>query len=351
MIKKLLLLLIWFIVIPFILGKIFIKKENKKYLFRWTMGVILEMAIFFVIAIPMVLLKQKFSLLVKTYVAVLICFFIIAVLVNILKLKKQNKKITNLFNELKEETIEDLKKFVKGITVFQIIAIIVVAGQIYEKIAYANINNDDVSFVGLSVEMIEKDSMYLNPDGTLISRRALAPISAFYATIGTLLDTHSTIVTHTIMPILFLVMAYNVYYELAIRLFKNKEKDYIYIFLIILGILNVFSFDIKGANRYLLLYTWFGRSLLAGIFLPLIWAISLDAMDKSSNNIKDWGVIFTSVLAGLLGSQMGIVLFPIPVAVLGFINSIKDKKLSYLIKSLICIIPAIIIGLLYIEIK
>ena len=348
MIKKLLLFTIWLIIIPFIMGKVFVKENNPKKLYRWTLGIVFEMAIFFVIAIPMVLLKKTFSFLVMIYTISIVCVTLICLTVEIFKIRTHKKNIINdFFKNLKE----DLKNMLKGISVIQLIAILIIAGQVYEKIAYANINNDDVSFVGLSVKMIETDSMYLNANGKLISRRALAPISAFYSTFAILLDTHVTIVTHTVMPVVFLIMAYVVYYEFAIKLFKNNDKDTVYIFLILLAILNVFAFDIKGANRYLLLYTWFGRSLLAGIFLPLIWAISFDAMDKSSNNIKDWGIICVTVLAGLLGSQMGIVLLPIPVTVLGFVNSVRERKLSYLVKSLICIIPSLIIGLLYIKIK
>ena len=345
MIKKLLLFLIWLVIIPFIIGKTFIKKNEKKYLYRWMLGIVLEMAVFFVIAIPMVLLKKSFSLLVTSYTQLLIILTIIRFILNVFGFKRQKKKIKEVINE----HASVLKTFVKGINVFQILAIIIITGQVYEKFAYTNINNDDVSFVGLSVQMIENDSMYLNSNGKLISRRALAPISAFYSTFAVLLDSHVTIVTHTVMPMVFVVMAYVVYYEFGLKVLKNKES--VYIFLIILGILNIFAFDVKGANRYLLLYTWLGRALLAGIFLPLIWTVSFDAMDKESNCIKDWGIICISVLSGLLGSQMGIVLLPIPVTVLGFANSVRDKKLSYLIKSLICIIPSLIIGLLYIKIK
>jgi len=352
MIKKLLLFTIWLIIIPFIIGKVFLKEKNKKYFYRWTLGIVFEMAVFFIIAIPMVLLKRAFSDLVIIYTISILGITLVYLTLEILNLKKQNINLINeVKNKLKKDLKGDLKNIIKEISVFQVIAILVVAGQVYEKIAYANINNDDSSFVGLSVKMIETDSMYLNANGTLISRRALAPISAFYSTMAKLLDTHVTIVTHTVMPVVFLIMAYVIYYEFGLKLFKNNDKENVYIFIIILGILNVFSFNIKGVNRYLLLYTWLGRALLAGIFLPLIWSVSLDAMDSSSNNVKDWGIICISVLSGLLGSQMGIVLLPIPVTVLGFVNSIREKKLSYLIKSLICIIPALVIGLLYIKIK
>ena len=101
----------------------------------------------------------------------------------------------------------------------------------------------------------------------------------------------------------------------------------------------------------MILYTWLGRAIFAGIILPLIWRISFDAMNKEQNKINDWISLLFSVLAGCLCSQMAVPLIGISVGTLSLITSIRDKKISYILKSIICIVPCIIVGITYLIIK
>lgn len=342
-ILKGLLCIIWLLIIPTILGKLLIKKEESEILYSWVLGNILQMAIFFVIAIPLILLKESFNLLVYIYGIAIISLVIISLIISLIIFILRHKK-----NKL------ELKIKWPKITIFQILAIILIILQLFIKFKYTNINNDDASFVTLSTAMIETDKMYLHnengeEENKIIPRRALAPISAYYSTISKLLDIHVTIVTHTIMPIIFIALAYSVYYYFGKKVFK--EKDSVFIFLIILSILNLFAFDYKGANRYLLLYTWFGRAVLGGIMLPLIWKISFDAMDKEKNKVIDWIILFITVLASCLGSQIAVPLVSISIMSITMVKAIRDKKISYIFKSLLCIIPCIVIGIIYLIIK
>lgn len=333
-ILKLLLTIFWLFLVPFILGKFLIKKEENELIYSWVLGNILQMGIFFIISLPLILLKESFSKLVIIYTILILILVIISCLINRKKFKFKIK--------------------LEKPNIFQIIAIMLILVQLFVKFKYTNINNDDASFVTLSTAMIETDKMYLhNEDGIelrdIIIRRALAPISAYYSVISKLIDIHVTIVTHTIMPIIFISLAYSIYYYFGKKLFK--EKDSIFIFLIILSILNIFAFDYKGYNRYLILYTWFGRAILAGIILPFIWKIALDAMYKEQNKIIDWITLFFAVLAGCLCSQIAVPLIGISIGTLSLISAIRDKKISYILKSIICLIPCIIIGITYLIIK
>lgn len=333
-ILKLLLIIFWLFLVPFILGKFLIKKEENELIYSWVLGNILQMGVFFVISLPLILMKKSFIKLVYIYLATILILLIISCIVNKKKFRFKIK--------------------IKKPSIFQIVAILLILIQLFVKFKYANINNDDASFVTLSTAMIQTDKMYLHNEngielGNIIARRALAPISAYYSVISKLLNIHVTIVTHTIMPIIFIILAYCIYYYFGKKVFE--EKDSIYIFLIILSILNIFAFDYKGYNRYMILYTWFGRAILAGIILPFIWKIALDAMHKEQNKIIDWIILFFSVLAGCLCSQMAVPLIGISIGTLSLISSIRDKKISYIFKSIICLIPCIIVGIIYLMIK
>lgn len=331
---KLLLIIFWLFIIPLILGKFLIKKEENELIYSWVLGNILQMGVFFIISLPLILLKESFNKLVWIYAIVILILTIISSIINRKKIKFKIK--------------------IDKPSIFQIVAILLILIQLFVKFKYANINNDDASFVTLSTAMMQTDKMYLhNENGVelekVIARRALAPSSAYYSVISKLINIHVTIVTHTIMPIVFIILAYCIYYYFGKKVFE--EKDSIFIFLIVLSILNIFAFDYKGYNRYLILYTWFGRAILAGIILPFVWKIALDAMHKEQNKTIDWITLFFAVLAGCLCSQMAVPLIGISIGTLSLISSIRDKKISYIFKSFICIIPCIVVGIIYLMIK
>lgn len=340
---KILLCILWLVIIPFLLGKFLIKESENTILHTWILGHALQMGVFFCCAIPLIVFKESFTKLFYLYTVIIIAFSLFSLVIN----RKKFRVKINFKNF-------SIKKFLKNISIYQIVFIVLFCSLLFIRIRYSSVNDDDASFVSLSNAMIETDKMYLhdingNEINQIVVRRALAPISAYYAVLSKQLCIHSTIVTHTIMPIILICIAYIIYYYFAKKIFK--EKDSIFIFLIFLHLLSIYAFDVKGYNKYFILYTWFGRAILAAIILPFLWYISLYAMNKNENKIIDWITIFVLVNAGCLGTEMAVALIPISLGSLAIVNGIRDRKISYLLKSIICIIPCMIIGYMYLKIK
>lgn len=343
MIVKILLAVFWLVVIPYILGKFLIKKDENKILYTWILGNVLQMGIFFVISVPMILLKINFRTLLYIYSAILIILSIVSIIIN-------RKKFIYKIN-LKQI---EWKTAIKKISIYQMIFLVIVGSQLVVRYKYTSINDDDASFVTSSTDMIYTDKMYLNKitgeeESKINARRGLAPLFAYYAVISQQVDTHVTVVIHTVMPIVLICIAYILYYYFARKLFDNKDS--IFIFLIFVALLNLYAFEIKGYNKYFFTYTWFGRAVLAAVILPFIWKICFDAMNKEKNEKKDWLTLFTLVNAGCLCSEIAVPLVSISVGALSLVNSIRDKKPSYILKSILCIIPCVIIGFIYLKIK
>ena len=74
-------------------------------------------------------------------------------------------------------------------------------------------------------------------------------------------------------------------------------------------------------------------------------------MKKINNKILLSLTILFIVLASCLCSEMSIVIVTIPIAIMALISAIRDKKISYLYKSLITVIPCFIVALIYINIR
>lgn len=326
-----LLAIIWFVIIPYILGKILVKKENENFgLYTILMGTLMQMGIFLVVAVPMILLKKDFSLLRNLYFVVIavICLLVIFI------------KRKNLIKFTKP------KKF----SLFQVVAIVLVGIQVFIRVKYTTVNNDDSSFVVLSAQMIETGQMYYSDESDLNARRVLAPISAYYSVISEFLFTHVAIVTHTIIPIVYTILANVVYYYLGKALFKDDEESP-FIFLIFLTLGNFYLFKEKGAGSYFVRFTWLGRTIIAGMLLPLLWKLSLEAMNKEKNRVQDWLSILFLVLSSCLCSEMAIAIVTIPIAIMALVSSIRDKKFSYLLKAFGTVIPCLILALIYLKIR
>ena len=229
--------IIWLGIIPYLLGKFLTRKEDERTLYSWVIGNVIMMGLFMIISIPMILQKVDFKILRKSYLITIIVLTMISVLFNRKKIFKIPKS--------------------KYMSIFKIIAILLVIMQIYIKFEYSTINNDDVSFVVLSNQMIDTGKMYFSSEDTnLITRRALAPISAYYAVISEYISIHVTIVTHTIFPIMFVILSSMVYYYLGNSLFKN-DKNLSYIYLIFMTLVNFYSkiFLVRKSNCWWNIFT------------------------------------------------------------------------------------------------
>ena len=72
---------------------------------------------------------------------------------------------------------------------------------------------------------------------------------------------------------------------------------------------------------------------------------------EENKGIINWLLLIITMLASCLVSSMGIPLAAITLGGLVVVFLVKDKKVSYLIKSGICVIPNIVYGLMYLIMK
>ena len=347
MISNIFLIFFWLILIPYVLGKVISKDESN--MFSWVMGNIVQMAIFFIISLWFILNGKSFSSLLNIYRIVMRVLLIIT---SIILYFKRDYFFTE--SEVKADDEKNVvhrkrrkRKKEKKYNIYKILAIFLILVQLFVKVKYTNINNDDASFVALSKIMITTDKMYIDSDGELIIRRALAPISAYYSVLAKCVQIDVTVFTHSIMPIFLIVMSYIIYFSFSKKIFKDDEYAP-YIVLIFLSFLNLYAFSTKGISKYLILYPWFGRSILGGIVLPLIWKLSLDVMSKKGKFIE-WVCLFITCIASNLGTEMATPLISISLIGLAITFCITDKKLSYIPKTMVCLIPFVIVGIIYLK--
>jgi hypothetical protein len=259
-------------------------------------------------------------------------------------------------NKIKDDTKNKFKNTINKLPkTLVIIFLILLFFQCYMGYKYKHEDADDSNMVAKAVIAVDTNSLFKYDDigeelTSIPIRNGLSPFFWFTACIATLSNTHSTIMAHTIFPVIFVLIAYNVYYLIANTLFKDDLKKQ-FTFLIILSVMYIFG----NYTRYsifvrLLTRIWQGKSILATITVPFIFYLFLEYIGKENDNFY-WLVLMICLWGSILLTSMSLSL---PIMISGLLTvlyMIKDKKLRYILKLAIACIPSICYGMIYLIMK
>ena len=333
-------MLLWFLVIPEFLGLAilrFNKKENISIVFSLIVGYLFEFMVYEIYAIPMTFLKMKFTTLSYFWIITIIVLFVISIKFNLDKIKSIIK-----------DNLKELKKFP---IVLSVIFVMIVGLQCFICFKYMHQNYDDSNFVAKATIAKDTNTLHKYNDigeeyTSLPGRQLFSPFPFYTATMSLIMNLHPTIIARTIFPVVFIPLVYMVYYMIGNVLFKDNKKK-TFTFLIILTVLYTFgSYTSRNIFTSLLYRIWQGKSILANLIIPFIWLIFMKYINKEEKYYY-WIILFITLWGANLLSSMSLSVCCIEVGILSLIYTIRDKKISYLLKSLICMIPSITYGIIY----
>lgn len=352
LVLKVVVCLIMLIIIPEILGLLVTK--NKNILLSFIIGYFIEFSILEILAVPMIFLSCKFTTLLYTWSIIILGIVVISIIVNL-----KNKKILDFKNRIKDffKNTDKLKSIILNKSnIVYIIAIVLVGVQVIASVIYTHTDDDDAFYIGTASTTLYENSMYKvsaengSNYGTTPARYVLAPFPLYTAIISSITHINPVIVAHIVFPPIFILLAYSIYILLAEKLF-NKNKIDVSLFIILLSILYIFgNYSIRTNFTFLLFRIWQGKAILANIILPGIWLMFLNCIENEKN-IINWILLLLVIISACLVSEMGIALAPLTLGILSLVFTIRDKKVSYLLKSITCIIPCIICFIIYVFIK
>lgn len=340
-------MLIYFIIfgiLPISLGFGILKfdsNDNKNIFFAFPLGFFIEWLVFEIISVPMAFIGLSFYTLRNTWLIIMILLFAFSIYVNIKDLK-----------EIAKQNIQIIKNMPRTLS---IIFLIIVLFQCYVSFKYMHEDYDDSNFVAKATIAIDTNTLFVYDDQGLEynqfpTRHIFSQFPYYTATISTIIGIHPAIMAHTILPVILLILAYDIYYLIGMSLFKNNyEKTFV--FLILLSI----SYMFGAYSRYsiyvrLLSRLWQGKSSIVNIILPFIWYIFLEYIGKEKDTFY-WWVLAVVLWSSVLLSSMALTLPIITAGLLTIIYMIKDKKIEYLFRLSLCCIPSISYGIIYLFIK
>lgn len=350
-VTNLLLVILYGLIVPVILGFLVIRmlKGNSVSLaLAVSVGAMLMLAIFEVLAVPMVIYKIPFHKLENSWMAVIWLLVIVGFVLNA-------KKVPNLLR-LK---LQGLSTYTRTETMIWVVVIILIVFQTYILVGHMRTDTDDARFIAEAMEAYELDTMLQyhpitggflgNPLGEM--RKDIAsPFPIFIALIGKLFMLPPAVAAHVFLPMLLIPLAYVIYYLIGMYLLNNNRK-YVGLFLFFLSLIHCFAYEsIYAAGYTLLSIIWQGRSVLAMIIMPFTWYVLMRIVDKEESSAFYWGVLLCAVMAGALSSSMSVLLLPILIGVYGVMNFVKKRNLWSFLSVVIYMIPSFLCYYIYLKI-
>ena len=158
--------------------------------------------------------------------------------------------------------------------------------QMVLAVVFSSFDGDDAYFVVESLLAQQADVMntilpYTGMSTSLDIRHALAVITMWTAFIARTSGIHSTIVSHSVLPVLIIPFVYLVYVEIARILFRRRQ-EIIPVFMIIVSFLMMFgNVSIYTPATFFLTRTWQGKAIACNLAFPLILWVFLWMLEDS----------------------------------------------------------------------
>lgn len=331
-------------VVPFLVGMMytrFVKEEKNNILLNVSAGYIIAFGSFELFALPMIRMGATLSSLVLLYGGFII---MISVASAILHWKRIIKAVSDAFYVVRHLSL----------SIWMWLAMVCL--QIFIYIRYAYSDADDAFYIASANTSLATNTIFaVNPYtgaeyATLPSRYVLSPFHAFIAVLSKATGVHPAILAHSVMMIVFMLLAYAVYLLMA-RILLDKNLERIGFFMILLTALFVFSgYSERTSGLFFLIRLWQGKAIVAGVLLPFVLYLFLRLFFLEENR-ADWILLFFTMSACSMVSSMGIMLGAISVGIYGILLAVKKLKIRYLFYAGAACTVNIVCSLMYLLIR
>lgn len=238
-----------------------------------------------------------------------------------------------------------------------ILVLILIGLQLFMAVTHASFDGDDAYYVVQSVITDETNTLYrilpyTGMSTSLDIRHSMAVFPIWIAYIARMTGVHATIVSHTLLPVFLIPLTYIIYYEIGKKLFREKAEQ-LPSYMIFVCILQIFgNVSIYNNATFLLMRTWQGKSMLSNVVIPGIFMILLWLFDgepeKRTRRGAVWFLLFMINIVAAMMSTASVFLNSFLIAVMAIVFSLQEKNIKILFKMAACCIPCVVYALLYV---
>lgn len=372
-------LLFWLAVIPFCIGLIpanLISSEKRSPGFVFLSGYFIMWAIFELAAVPAVLWVEYQNF--KTASAVFTVLTLLCAAVGIWLLYrnakagrpglvtrkmrsdsdgtgKENDKRVSQAGGLKVCTAAFGKWLLHAAGIEWLLFFILLAFQLYKAVAYASFDGDDAYYVVESLIAQEADVMYrilpLTGGSTgLDVRHAMAVFPMWVAFVSTRAGMHATIVSHVLMPLVLIPLAYLLYYEIGRNIMRRENLP---VFMIIMAFFQMFgNVSIYTNETFFLTRTWQGKAVAGALVIPALFWVFLLLYDKGVRKERAeaglWILLVGINMTAGVCSSIAVFLVCILIAAAAFCLAVVERDWKILFKVGAACVPNVIYMAVYV---
>ena len=335
-------LMLLVLAVPFFLGMIpvsYTGKQHKTPTFVWLSGWLVMFTVFELVGIPFILLEKKFSALVLVYSIVIVCLVIFSLFFG-----------RNIWKELVVFPKEERKN--RWSILAWALFFMMLLFQIYMAVFYEYYDGDDAYYLAVPVLSNTYDTMYLRDCYTgftydLDIRHAMSPTPIFIGWLAKLSGIHSTIIAHSVLSVVWLILMYCVYGEMSKYLFK-KEKQYRPLFMCLISLWYIFgNVTISTAETFIMTRTWQGKGLFAGVLLPCIFLCFLMLIEKRET-IGAWIMLVMLGISSVFSTSVAFMLVPTMYGLGAVFIGWKKKDWRFVFKMFFACIPVLLLALCFV---
>lgn len=293
---------------------------------NFLIGNIFIWALFQLVTVPLVLLKQSFLIVVAIVNVVLagICIFVL--FEEVAKKKCAAFKIQSWTSKCKGFKLED------GFALAVMFG--AMGWMLYKVISLQHTDADDSRFVVNAVEIVRTNRMFLTD---LITGQELetwigeiikditAPWAVYIAYLAKMTGISVVITAHSVMPVSLILCAMSAFWLISGEVFK-KDITNRSIFMCLVILLNVYGYySIYTAETFMLTRIWQGKATIASVAIPAMFLLAMWLYDNS----KSYGYYVLVAMLNLgmcLMSGMGLIIGAIMLGCFGFVYAIVKKN-------------------------
>lgn len=335
------LLLIYIIINPIILGSFMIRFNKEKTLLMYPLGFMAQWVIFHYTYLISLGLGLHLSSLCKLFIGEM-SFFVVAVFFFF-----KNKWIA--YFKLVLELAREWKIF--GFIVLSVVFLQCA----FKFFTMTRMALDDSEYVVAAADAIFSDRMwYINPytgygpwsEYTILAKRWGTSWIMYYACLAKIIGINAPSFAHTVLPSVVIIMAYFIYAQMGKVVFGNNRQA-ISVFLLALSWIMMNGWITRdNISSNLLRFSWHGRCILYAIGIPLLLYFTMNTIEKKTitDELTVYFFVINTCMVG--ASFMGCLLVAL-FSIIAFAYILVNKKTCVVkTKRLIIIYSPVLINVL-----
>ena len=347
-------LILLLVIVPLCVGMIpvnLIERQHRSLGVTYIAGFLTTLALFQVIAVPIVIWHDRgFRVVVPLFSVLTILLGMVGIFMTWRSSRKESFFDTG-------EMLQFVRFFGKTEEgILWLFAILLIGFQMFMAFTLTSFDGDDAYYVVQSVLADETDTLYRILPYTGLStsldlRHSLAVFPIWIAYIARMSGVHSTIVAHSVLPLVLIPVTYWIYLEIGKKIFK-RELHKLPVFIIFISIMQIFgNVSIYTGSTFFLTRTWQGKSLLANVVLPaiiwlILWIFDNENYEKE-NRVGLWVLLVITNFVAALSSTASVFLVAMLIGTTGLVMGIKEKDIQIPLRLMISCIPLVIYGTMF----